>query len=448
MSVEYEPGIEEVQFWIGFELQPYSNKRLSNPLNGFFTITDQWSPNNGPQIEVTIYINFKGVKHRLGVFEYTYMMNVNGGQSAQMEVLNKSMGPLMYTQITERITVPVKKPSKCVPSISYVNEQRVTCAGEELFFDDFRGIALNPLKWTIERRIAGEPDEEFVFYSNQSLTTGSNGLRIEPQLLEDVYGANAQHKDLFVEDCTAPADSMGCSFDRRIYKTIIAPPIVSSQIRSSFSFKYGRVEIEAKLPRGNWIYPQLWLEPKGHKYNKTGYTAGLITLAKIENSSSEILSIKQGVILGAEEPVRSLFLGPSIGMRVFTSSSLNGGQVMLKFILIIRILLTLICPSEGLSFWIDSDQNYIGNWTEIAGIIPGADSWRSFSHPAPFDQEFHLTIGLGVGGRNEFPISSTPWERTSPQMRREFYRMKHEWYPTWTEDSKALEIRSVKVISL
>lgn len=74
--------------------------------------------------------------------------------------------------------------------------------------------------------------------------------------------------------------------------------------------------------------------------------------------------------------------------------------------------------------------------------------WRHEKSPAPFDQEFYLTIGLGVGGRNDFPSDNTPWERTSPQMRREFMLMKDRWYPTWTGDGKALVVKSVKVIAL
>lgn len=59
-----------------------------------------------------------------------------------------------------------------------------------------------------------------------------------------------------------------------------------------------------------------------------------------------------------------------------------------------------------------------------------------------------MTIGLGVGGRNDFSMATTPWERTSPQMRREFMKKKSSWYPTWTDDAKALVVKSVKVTAL
>lgn len=104
--------------------------------------------------------------------------------------------------------------------------------------------------------------------------------------------------------------------------------------------------------------------------------------------------------------------------------------------------------SEGLSFWFDGEHNVISNWTQVAAFIPGSKTWSNNGSPAPFDQEFYLTIGVGVGGRNDFLKTDTPWERTSPQQRQEFYNAKHKWYPSWTDNTKALEIRSVKITSL
>lgn len=69
-------------------------------------------------------------------------------------------------------------------------------------------------------------------------------------------------------------------------------PIISGRLRTvnSFSFKYGRVEVRAKLPKGDWIWPAIWLLPKHNAYgewpqsgeidimesrgNSAGYAAG------------------------------------------------------------------------------------------------------------------------------------------------------------------------------
>lgn len=37
----------------------------------------------------------------------------------------------------------------------------------------------------------------------------------------------------------------------------------SARVRTaeSFSFRYGRVEVRAKLPRGDWLWPAIWMLP-------------------------------------------------------------------------------------------------------------------------------------------------------------------------------------------
>lgn len=97
----------------------------------------------------------------------------------------------------------------------------------------------------------------------------------------------------------------------------------------------------------------------------------------------------------------------------------------------------------------DSDpRKTVDRWSDSASTIPGSELWKNSASPAPFDQEFYLTFGVGVGGRNDFPGSVTPWDRSSPQQRREFWAAKNTWYPSWTDVTKALEIKSVKVFAL
>lgn len=45
-------------------------------------------------------------------------------------------------------------------------------------------------------------------------------------------------------------------------------PIRSARLRTaeSFSFKYGTVEVRAKLPTGDWIWPAIWMLPKDQLY--------------------------------------------------------------------------------------------------------------------------------------------------------------------------------------
>jgi hypothetical protein len=58
----------------------------------------------------------------------------------------------------------------------------------------------------------------------------------------------------------------GCS--RSSNGANIINPIQSAAIKTinSFAFKYGVVEVRAKLPKGDWIWPAIWMLPKNEAF--------------------------------------------------------------------------------------------------------------------------------------------------------------------------------------
>lgn len=189
-----------------------------------------------------------------------------------------------------------------------INSNKQVCVDQQVFYEDFTGNSLDLSKWSIEKRFGAEPDFEFVFYTNESLAVTSNTLRIQPKLFSDVYGSRTRAR-FEIQDCTGAKDTQECTYTQIRTRDIVAP-IVSSQIttKQSFSFQYGRIEVRAKLPRGDWIVPQLILEPKGFKYDKTDMKAGQLRVAFIENNPTITPEIKQGPVLGHEKPHRTSFM--------------------------------------------------------------------------------------------------------------------------------------------
>lgn len=289
------------------------SKDITKATNGEFAFKDlNTKLKKGDRLYFWLYVIYKGLGYHLEDKYYDY-------RGDEIQLHNPQIHFPSSAEYTTQNSIDVRQPvfnaTTCPPSISMVNGMRNFCAGAEIFFEEFKGSSLDNLKWSIERRMAVEPDYEFVLYSNESITTGGpTGLKIEPKLLTDVFGAESLRQDLVVDSCTGPTDSMACKFDKQFTRTL-PPPIVSSQITTSgkFSFLFGRIEIEARMPTGTWIYPQLRLQPQGFKYDKTDYKAGLVNLGQIVNipdlGSHEV---KMGVILGAEEPVRSQFFNTKI----------------------------------------------------------------------------------------------------------------------------------------
>ncbi len=37
---------------------------------------------------------------------------------------------------------------------------------------------------------------------------------------------------------------------------------------NSFAFTYGRVEVKAKLPKGDWLWPAIWALPRYNEYGE------------------------------------------------------------------------------------------------------------------------------------------------------------------------------------
>lgn len=72
---------------------------------------------------------------------------------------------------------------------------------------------------------------------------------------------------------------------------------------------------------------------------------------------------------------------------------------------------------DGLEYGTDT-----GGYKNLQSI-PNAIHWESGTNMAPFDQEFHISLGVGVGGNGDFPEDSRtgslkipkPWENTSPK---------------------------------
>ena len=68
------------------------------------------------------------------------------------------------------------------------------------------------------------------------------------------------------ELCTGPS-FYGCERSAAASGNVINP-IRSARLRTvkSFNFKFGRVEIKAKLPKGDWLWPAVWLLPTNNEF--------------------------------------------------------------------------------------------------------------------------------------------------------------------------------------
>jgi len=106
-------------------------------------------------------------------------------------------------------------------------------------------------------------------------------------------------------ECTL-AEWYGC--DRQGTVNNIINPIRSARVdtRNSFGFKYGTLEIRARMPAGDWLWPALWMMPRDNVYG--GWpTSGEIDL--LEQRSNRQL-YDGNVNVGVNQAGSTMHFGP------------------------------------------------------------------------------------------------------------------------------------------
>ena len=108
-----------------------------------------------------------------------------------------------------------------------------------------------------------------MYNNNRSVSYARNGtLHIKPAFVADAMSLASADLSLWGGDpstaCTNNFD-YGCE---RVGGANIINPIASAALRTAetLSLRYGRVEIVAQLPRGDWLWPALWMMPTESAY--------------------------------------------------------------------------------------------------------------------------------------------------------------------------------------
>nr|WON00871.1 beta-1,3-glucan-binding protein [Arma chinensis] len=346
---------------------------------------------------------------------------------------------------------PRVKRADCGQSHTKVDD-RAPCQGERIFHESFDGDSLNSRTWSHEIMMPSDPNYEFVVLDNNPQTSSvSDGrLKIKPSPFEDQY-IRSGRIDLY--RCTGRLFTDECVKTARGFS--ILPPIQSARIttKNSFAFKYGKINVRAKLPLGDWILPEIWLEPKRKIYGPS-FSSGRIRIASalgnqdLKTKDDDQIGVKvlqSGIIMGTPEKTRArnLFRTSDDGWHSdFHNFTLIWEPDKLYFTIDGGRKESLIEPEDArrLSDILDFDENEANNWQYGLRL-------------APFDQEFYITLGLSVGGMKDFPDDCLsnghpkPWKNNAVKAMVNFWKDKDHWFPTWS-DKSAFLIDEVSVYAL
>lgn len=217
-----------------------------------------------------------------------------------------------------------------------------------IWSDEFDEATLDPAKWSVVEDCWGGGNEERQCYTADAVSLADGCLRLTARS-RDVMGPRLPEE--------RRREGLG-PLTLRHY--------ASGKVRTAgkASFRYGRIEVRAKLPLGQGLSSAIWLLPEHDNYGPFPLS-GEIDLAEAVNLTN-----------GDDDQVHgAIHDGPSA--RALRSVE---GQ-------------TRLAPA-------DAFHVYALDWTpqRMTWLLDGRP-YRQARTRKPFDQRFHLILNLAVGGR-------------------------------------------------
>lgn len=262
--------------------------------------------------------------------------------------------------------------------------------------------------------------------------------------------------DLRDDSCT------GTSFEACVAATnttsgnsSIVPPTKSGRIntRKGASIKYGRVEVTAKLPEGDWLWPAIWLMPKEDTYGDWP-ASGEIDIMESRGNNRTYAQGGNNIVSSAlhwgPDPANDAWWKTN-NKRQVIRGSYSGGFNTFGLEWSQKYLFTYVNSRLFQVMYTNFDKPM---WKR--GGFPETNSngtrlndiWAQTGRKnTPFDHEFYLILNLAVGGSNgwfEDGKSGKPWVNNGDNAQKDFWDARETWMETWKQPQ--LEVSRVVML--
>ncbi|ODQ49727.1 concanavalin A-like lectin/glucanase [Saitoella complicata NRRL Y-17804] len=357
--------------------------------------------------------------------------------------------------------------------LAWYGWQSVPTNTYNLVLDESFANGIQNSTWNYEIQLGGFGNGEFDMTTNSAQNAyvdDNNLLHIVPTLSSDTYGADAITNGYTLNLTTAgicTSDQTDkCAITSNSSTGTILPPIRSARLttKGKHGIEYGKVEVVAKIPKGDWMWPAIWMMPTNDTYGPWP--------ASGEMDIMEARGNTPGVGVEGRDYVSStLQWGPSSAYNRYWKTSsvvrMQHGDYSDRF-----HTFGLEWTPEYVFAYVDSrlrqgmsvrfsksfyerGQFPRSDWQNNTVILDpwtGTDALPDASNATPFDQEFYLILNVAVGGTNGyFPdtMKGKPWVDATATARRDFWSARDEWYKTWpAEEERGMIVKSVKMYQL
>ncbi|KAK0110004.1 hypothetical protein ONS95_002667 [Cadophora gregata] len=324
--------------------------------------------------------------------------------------------------------------------------------------DDF-SQGLNTNIWTKEAEVGGYGNGQFeqTTLDDTNVFVSGGKLIIKPTLQNaDLIDSNSVI-NLTADGTCSSTVIKNCVSQTNLTTGSIVPPVLSGRVntKKGATIKYGRVEVTAKMPEGDWLWPAIWMLPVNETYGPWPLS-GEIDIVESRGNNHTYAQGGNNIVSSA------LHWGPDPANDAWWRTNVKRSA-----------LHTTYAKTEH-TFGLEWSQKYLFTYVNTRllqvlytnfnkplwerGGFPLSDSngtrlqdvWSETGrYQTPFDQEFYLIINVAVGGTNgwfEDGKSGKPWLDGSTTAKRDFWSQRNVWYPTWQKEGAGqMEVSKVEM---
>ncbi|OKL57256.1 hypothetical protein UA08_07422 [Talaromyces atroroseus] len=336
-----------------------------------------------------------------------------------------------------------------------------------IFEDDFSN-GINENDWNYEIEVGGYGVGSFEWTTSDSTNayTDESGLHIVPTITTnttDITTAelfNGYTLNLTSQGICSSTEAGDCVKVSNSTLQKMINPVRSARIttQGKHNITYGKVEVTAKLPRGDWLWPAIWMMPESNAYGAWP-ASGEIDIMEAKGNDGETYAGGRNEVSGTLHwaPVSTLdAYWRTSGVKYMTRGDYSDSYHTFGMEWSDSYIYTWVDSRLAQSMYIPFGKKYgtmydRGKFSTMSvnGSIP-IDPWSGTGrYNTPFDQAFYLILNVAVGATNgyfEDGYRNKPWIDSSATAMEQFYNSSYAWESTWGEgDARGLSVKSVKL---
>lgn len=331
--------------------------------------------------------------------------------------------------------------------------------------DNFDGLDLSNT-WTRQVELGGLRNGDFAMFTNDDKNSyASDGkLFIVPTLTEEEIGDQVYSGGTYrLSGCTSN-NASACN--ARSGNGRVIPPVQSARLttRNTYNIQFGRVEIRARLPRGDWLKPQIQMLPQDDAYGIYPVSGEIDIMQARGNNPDYPKQGRNFVTSGLHWAPTS---SPNMDQfyKTYGWRSMRWGDYSDDYHTFVlewspdfmwtyvdkRTSRILDMRFNKKSFFERGDfPPTILNNTNVPVVL--TNPWAGGTRAAPFDKPFYLALTLGAGGTDGWfqdNEGGKMWYDGSSSAMLDFANNKDKWHSTWSKDNsrRAFAIDYVKMWS-